>query len=119
MFWKEAKGRRILFVLEVSFQHAGPRSTPPAKKVAPEQLSRPETAEIDPEVLAFRKQFDGISPLDGLVRQGARQMLQTAIEAEVDEFLLAHVDRVDEQGRRRVVRNGYLPPRDIQTGLVL
>ncbi len=84
--------------------------------VTPEQLSRPEAAEIDPEVLAFRKQFDGISPLDGLVRQGARQMLQTAIEAEVDEFLLAHVDRVDEQGRRLVVRNGYLPPRDIQTG---
>ena len=62
------------------------------KKVTTEQLSRPES-EVDPEVLAFRSQFNSVSPLDELVRQGAQQMLQTAIEIEVQDFLLAHRDR--------------------------
>ena len=74
------------------------------KKVPTDQLSRPES-EVDPEVLAFRSQFDSVSPLDELVRQGAQQMLQTAIETEVQDFLLTHSGRVDEQGRRQVVRN--------------
>lgn len=43
-------------------------------------------------------------------------MLQAAIDAEVDEFIAAHADRRDEQGRRRVVRNGRLPSREILTG---
>jgi putative transposase len=43
-------------------------------------------------------------------------MLQLAIEAEVNEFLAQHSHRVDVQGRRQVVRNGYLPGREIQTG---
>ena len=43
-------------------------------------------------------------------------MLQAAIETEVSDFLLSHSDRVDDQGRRQVVRNGYLPSREIQTG---
>jgi len=50
------------------------------KKVTTEQLSRPES-ELDPEVLAFRSQFNSVSPLDELVRQGAQQMLQTAVGA--------------------------------------
>ena len=47
-------------------------------------------AEPDAEVLTFRAQFDERSPLDQIVRDGAQRMLQTAIEAEVDEFLLAY-----------------------------
>jgi len=39
------------------------------KKVTTEQLSRPES-ELDPEVIAFRKQFDAVSPLDEIVRKG-------------------------------------------------
>lgn len=54
--------------------------------------------------------------LTSLIREGARKVLAAALEAEIDE----HVDRfrgvVDEQGKRRVVRNGYLPAREIQTG---
>lgn len=56
------------------------------------------------------------SPLDTLVREGARKMLQAALESEVHEFLEQHSFRVDDQGRRQVVRNGYLPPREIVTG---
>jgi putative transposase len=86
------------------------------KKVTTEQLTRPESIALDPEVVAFRKQFEAASSLDEMVRLGAQQMLQSAIEAEVEEFVFRHADRVDDQGRRRVVRNGYLPSRNLQTG---
>ena len=54
--------------------------------------------------------------LTDVLRSGARRLLAEAIEAEVEEFL-AQYQEVDENGRRRLVRNGYLPERDIQTGL--
>ena len=85
------------------------------KKVTTDQSASPES-ELDPEVLAFRSQFNSVSPLDELVREGARKMLQTAIDQEVHDFLVMHSNRVDEQGRKQVVRNGYLPAREIQTG---
>jgi putative transposase len=56
-------------------------------------------------------------PLLAVLREGARQMLSLAIEAEVAAFLAVHADRVDEDGRRRVVRQGYAPRRSIQTGI--
>lgn len=71
---------------------------------------------VDAEVLEFRSQFEGRSPLDELVRRGAQEMLQTAIHAEVDQFLAQYAERVDEQGRRLVVRNGHLPSREVLTG---
>jgi putative transposase len=43
-------------------------------------------------------------------------MLQSAIEAEVNDFLAQHADRRDTKGCRQVVRNGYLPPREVLTG---
>ena len=67
-------------------------------------------------MLAFRENCEERSPLDEIVREGARRMLQAAIDAEVDDFLAAHAARRDEQGRRRVVRNGRLPSREILTG---
>jgi putative transposase len=79
--------------------------------------SSANTDEVDPEVLAFRSQFESSrAPLDEIIREGARRMLQTAIEAEVDEFVAEHVERRDEIGRRLVVRNGHLPPRTLLTG---
>ncbi len=73
-------------------------------------------ADLDAEVVQFRAAFEERSPLDELVRQGARSMLQTAIEQEVQGFLERHADRRDEQGSRLVVRNGHLPSRTILTG---
>lgn len=72
--------------------------------------------DLDPEVLAFRANFESRSPLDELVREGARRMLQAAIDAEVDEFIAAHSQRCDEQGRRLVVGNGHLLSREILSG---
>ncbi len=71
---------------------------------------------IDPEVVEFREAFEARSTLDEIIREGARKMLQTAIETEVDDFVAHHADRRDEHGKRLVVRNGYLPSRELLSG---
>ena len=45
------------------------------------------------------------SALDAYVRKGARQMLQAAVECEVDAFLPEYTNSADEYGRKQVVRN--------------
>ena len=55
--------------------------------------------------------------LTEVLREGARQMLASAIEAEVESFLAAREHLRDEAGHRLVVRNGHLPARTIQTPL--
>ena len=56
-------------------------------------------------------------PLTEVLRQGAKRLLAQAIEAEVQTLLACDADVRDEQGRQAVVRNGYLPEREVQTGL--
>ena len=57
------------------------------------------------------------SALDALLTEGARRMLQAAIEAEVGEYIAEHTDVRDGSGHRQVVRNGYLPSRELVTGV--
>jgi putative transposase len=57
----------------------------------------------------------GGSLLDELVRDGARQMLAAALQAEVAAYVDAFAHEVDEAGHRLVVRNGYHDPREIST----
>ncbi len=54
--------------------------------------------------------------LDELVRQGARQIIRQAVEAELAELLAQFENVRTLQGRRAVVRNGHLPEREILTG---
>lgn len=54
--------------------------------------------------------------LTSILREGAQQLLAKAVEMEVAEWLEAR-QQLDAQGRRQVVRNGYLPERTIVTGL--
>ena len=84
------------------------------RQVTTEELVSPAT--LDPEVVEFRAHFGQTNPLDELVRHGAQQMLQTAIETEVDEFLAQHAERRDARNNRLVVRNGHLPARELLTG---
>jgi len=44
-------------------------------------------------------------------------LLAQAVEAEVESHIVTHSDLTDDQGRRRIVRHGYLPEREIQTGI--
>lgn len=55
--------------------------------------------------------------LSELLRNGARQIIAQAVEAELSDFLQQYQELQDETGRRAVVRNGYLPERTILTGL--
>ena len=51
------------------------------------------------------------------LRQGARQIIAQAVEAELNKFLSQYQELRDESGRQAVVRNGYLPARTITTGV--
>ena len=53
--------------------------------------------------------------LDEIVREGARRMLAVALEAEVDDYVIAFADERDEKGRRLVTRNGHAEARSITT----
>jgi transposase-like protein len=55
--------------------------------------------------------------LTEVLREGDRTLLAQAIEAEVAEFLAGHADKFDAVGRTRLVRNGHLPERTVQTGI--
>jgi putative transposase len=56
-------------------------------------------------------------PITAILRQGARQLLNAALKAEIEIFLEQFSEFRDQNGRQRVVRNGYLPEREIQTGI--
>src|SRR6266568_8600777 len=55
------------------------------------------------------------SVIDQIVRQGARQMLAAALQAEVDAYIAQFTGERDEDGRRLVVRNGTAEPRTVLT----
>jgi transposase-like protein len=57
----------------------------------------------------------GRSLLDEIVRDGARQMLEAALKAEVAAYIGRFVNQVDEDGHRLVVRNGYHAEREVLT----
>ena len=56
-------------------------------------------------------------PITDILRQGARKLLAQALETEVEIFLNNYKELTDQLGRQRIVRNGYLPERNIQTGI--
>ena len=57
------------------------------------------------------------STLEETLRDGARRMLQEAIESEVIEYIQRFQDHRNENYRRLVTRNGHLPARDLLTGI--
>lgn len=57
------------------------------------------------------------SVLEQVARDGAKKMLALAMENEVDEFVAKYSGLTDENGRRVVTKNGYMPERQILTGM--
>jgi transposase-like protein len=77
-------------------------------------------AQSNPSLSEYRNPGIALPVADALtelLRTGARELLQSAVEAEVAEFIAQHRELRDERERQRVVRNGYKPERRIQTGI--
>ena len=56
-------------------------------------------------------------PLTVILRKGARKLLAQALETEIEIFINQYKYLQDELGRQRIVRNGYKPEREIQSGI--
>jgi putative transposase len=71
----------------------------------------------DDSVVRFRRS-DGVEDqLSELLREGAQPLIVQAIEAELAELLAQYAGQSDAEGRSAVVRNGYLPEREVLTGI--
>ncbi|MCC6321889.1 MAG: hypothetical protein IT438_10700 [Phycisphaerales bacterium] len=55
--------------------------------------------------------------LTEVLRQGAVDLLAAAVRAEAAAWINDHAHVADADGRRQVVRNGFLPEREIVTGI--
>ena len=71
----------------------------------------------DNNVLKLSQPSTFSDPLTEVLRSGARSLLARAVEAEVAAFLDGHSEARTEEGRRRLVRHGHLPEREIMTGI--
>jgi transposase-like protein len=71
----------------------------------------------DTLILPFRQSETIADPLTELAREGARGMLAEALKAEADAFVASFADERLDDGRQRVVRHGFGPERQIQTGI--
>ncbi len=55
--------------------------------------------------------------LTEVLKKGAQKLLKEAIMLEVAEYIEKNKKLTDEQGHRLIVRNGFMPEREIVTGL--
>ncbi len=55
--------------------------------------------------------------LTEILRKGAQQMRATVVQNEVIDYLDQHAQQRDVDSKPLVVRNGYLPTREIWTGI--
>jgi putative transposase len=85
----------------------------------PEDAKRKDAPVNKTKVVSLeeRAQCEGKSYLDELLREGARKLLQEAIENEVTEYLEVNLERRSNGGRRAIVRNGYYPERELVSGV--
>ena len=61
---------------------------------------------------------EGITdPLTELLRTGARKLIERAVEMELEDYVAKYSMRRTADGKAGVVRNGYLPARQLQTGM--
>ena len=71
----------------------------------------------DTTIIEFSGRDTVSDPLTDLLRKGARELLQAAVEAERDAFLAEFAERRTSDGRGAVVGSGYHPERAVQTGI--
>ena len=57
------------------------------------------------------------NPLTEVIQAGAKELLRTAVQAEVSAFTAEHKHLLHEEGRQPLVRHGFLPEREMMTGI--
>ncbi len=65
----------------------------------------------------IQEESDSKQILEMILRKGAQQMLQSAIEAEVHSFLESYQSLSDKNGHSLIVRNGHYKEREILSSL--
>ena len=68
-------------------------------------------------VLEFQGREIRLDPLTELLRKGAQDLIGQAVELELAELLARYSDCRTGEGKAAVVRNGYHPQRELQTGI--
>jgi putative transposase len=71
----------------------------------------------DTNVFQLSQPGDFADPLTEVLRKGARALLAQAVEAELATLLRRYADETTDDGRKRLVRHGHLPEREIMTGI--
>ena len=71
----------------------------------------------DTNVFQLSEPGNFADPLTEVLRKGARALLAQAVEAEVATLLSRYADETTDDGRKRLVRHGHLPEREIMTGI--
>jgi putative transposase len=71
------------------------------------------------KVISLEERVEGEakSYLEKLLSEGARKLLQAAIENEVVEYLESRREHCTETGQRAIVRNGYHTERELVSGI--
>ena len=64
-------------------------------------------------VISLENPAENKDLLSSLLRSGARELITKAVQTELTEFLSQYQDMTDPEGRPLVVRNGYLPQRNL------
>ena len=67
-------------------------------------------------ILEFKNKERFSDVLNELLQDGAQQLIRQAVEIELSEYLSQH-QRIADDGRVALVFNGYLPKREILTGI--
>ena len=76
-------------------------------------VSSPSVEELDPPNVTVRIPGSTSTTL----REGARRLLQEALELEVESYSQRFQELRDDKGQRMVVRNGYHQERELVTGV--
>jgi len=68
-------------------------------------------------VVTFERQELSSDILTEIVRNGAKNLLKQALEAEIQEVMASYAGEPLPNGKSRLVRNGFLPGREVLTGI--
>jgi len=68
-------------------------------------------------IFEFKDRDTITDALTNMLQTGAQQLIHQAVQVELEELLELHSGSLTKDGKAAVVRNGYLPERQILTGI--